>query len=426
MKPLRLLLIAALACGLAAQTAKADKAQADRNAAYAKAQTEYVKASAAYQQGLNSISSADWARASEQLAKAEAQLAQLQKLDTTGTVKNLDAAMYWQAYSASKLGKEQAALDKLQALQQKFPDSSWNNDAAALKMQLQQLSGQDAMPAAHGNDDLKLLAINSLMENDPAQALPMLEKVVNGASSPAVKSRALFVMAQNHSPEAIADITGIAQSSTDPALSMQAVKYLGMEGGPKGLAALSGIYAKNTNKNIRSSILRAYMLGGDKADLLTAAKSETDPDLQEMAVHELGLSGGKDELWQLYQTNPPAAVKASILHSMFLSGDMGHLIPLAKSEKDPSLRQDAIHSLGLVGSPQATDALISMYTGAQDRSGSEAIIQALFLHGHDGATDLVGLARKETDPGLKRDIVQRLSLMHDKAATAYLMEILNQ
>jgi len=423
MKPLRYIVIAALAMGLAAQTSEADQAQAARNAAAAKVQADMVKASAAYQQGLNSISSADWAQASEQLAKAEAQLAQLQKLSTAGTVKNLDAAMYWQAYAASKLGKEQAALAKLEALQQEFPDSSWMNDAKALTMQMKQLSGQTVMPAAQGNDDLKLLAINSLMENDPAQALPMLEKVVHGTSSPAVKSRALFVMAQNHSPEAIADITAVAESN-DPALSAQAVKYLGMEGGSKGMAALAGIYAKNANKSTRTSILHAYMLGGDKTDLLAAAKSETDPDLQQMAVHELGISGGKDELWQLYQANPPTPVKASILHAMFLAGDTAHLIPLAKAEKEPSLRADAIHSLGLVGGPEAADALTAMYTGAQERSNSQAIIQALFVHG--SAADLVSLARKETDPELKRSLVQRLSMMHDKAATAYLLEILNQ
>ncbi|MGH9393577.1 MAG: HEAT repeat domain-containing protein [Terriglobales bacterium] len=358
------------------------------------------------------------------MSKFDAVQAQLQKLDSTQTAKELDAAMYWQAYAASKLGRLNDAMNSLATLNAQFPDSAWKEDAAALKLQLQQISGQNVSPAAQGNDDLKLLAINGLMQSDPAQALPLLEKVARGTSSPAVKSRALFVMAQNHSPAAIADITEIAESSTDPGLSLQAVRYLGIEGGDTGRAALADIYAKSASNDVRSGILRAYMMGGDKARLLAAAKSESNPDLQQQAVRELGLAGGKEELWQVYQSNPPAAVKASIIRSLGMTGDLDHLIPLAKGEKDPSLRADAIHSLGLSRSSQAQDALAAMYSGAQDKANSEAIIQALFLQ--RGTAALVALARKETDPELKRDLVQRLSLMHDKAATAYLMELLNQ
>jgi len=52
------------------------------------------------------------------------------------------------------------------------------------------------------------------------------------------------------------------------------------------------------------------------------------------------------------------------------------------------------------------------------------VIQGLFVQGN--AKALVDLARKETDPSVKKEIVGKLSVMGSKEATDYLMEILNK
>ena len=53
------------------------------------------------------------------------------------------------------------------------------------------------------------------------------------------------------------------------------------------------------------------------------------------------------------------------------------------------------------------------------------VINALFTQGN--ADSLVAIARKETDPALKREVVSKLSLMtKSKVAMDYLMEILNK
>ena len=52
------------------------------------------------------------------------------------------------------------------------------------------------------------------------------------------------------------------------------------------------------------------------------------------------------------------------------------------------------------------------------------VINALFLSGD--AKGLVALARKETDPNMKKAIVSKLSIMGSKDATDYLMEILSK
>ncbi|HUX67047.1 MAG TPA: HEAT repeat domain-containing protein [Terriglobales bacterium] len=404
----------ALSAGLAAQASPAAPA-AQAAAVQAKAAEVQAKAAAAqkYQQGLDFINDAQWNKALAAMDDAQQRLGY-----------QADAALYWQAYAESKLGRANAALKALADMKRSFPNSAWQNDAEALALELRQAAGQPVSPATQPNDDLKLLAINGLMQSDPAQALPLLEKLVQGTASPAVKKRALFVLAQNHSPGAINALVQVAQSHADPGLGEEAVRYLGMMGGERGRAALARIYAGPASLPAKQDILRAYMIGGDRARLLAAAQGEANPQLQQEAIRDLALAGGKAELWQLYQANPPLAAKREIIRALGLTGDLEHLIPLAQSETNPALRADAIRSLGLSGSAKAQDALLALYTGAHDRAASEAIIQALFLH--NSAAALVGLARKETDPQLKRRLVTCLSLMHSKAATQYLMELLNK
>lgn len=396
----------------AQEQAARDKLQAARDEQQ-EVRDKLQAAQSLYQSALGDADSGRWDIALSKFS----QIQQAQSADK-------DGAMYWSAYAESKLGQRQEALEALGKLQQQYPHSAWQGDAEALALELRQASGQAVSPGAQPNDDLKLLAINGLMRSDPAQALPLLEKVVNGDASPAVKGRALFVMAQSGSPVGTQELVRIAKEQKDPDLSVQAVRYLGMMGGPSGRAALAGVYAGSSNLELKRDILRSYMIGGDRARLLDAAKGETNPALRQDAIRDLALAGGKAELWQLYQTNPPAPAKATIIQALGLAGDVDHLIPLAKTEKDPALRDDLIRSLGLNGSPAAQTALLGLYSGANDRASSRAVIEALFIH--NSAAALVSLARKETDPELKRDLVARISLMHSKAATDYLLEILNQ
>lgn len=406
----------ALALGAVAQTAPPPPQPAPPTPAALPAPPPPPQVTKQYQAALDMINSAQWDKASAQFQELAAQL-------EAARAKMGDASLYWQAFADNKLGRldaSMAALDKLHAV---YPHSDWGPDAAALELQLRQATGARVVPDLQKGDDLKLLALNGLMNSNSAEALPMLEKVINGNSSPAVKTRALFVLAQNHSPAALQELTGIAQSNTNPEVREYAVRYLGMSGGEKGRAELAGIYAHDATPAMKRSILRAYMMGGDRAQLLAVAKTETNPGLRQEAIRELAMSGGKDELWQLYQTNLPTDAKLTIIRSLGMAGDIDHLIPLAKSESDPKVRLEAIRSLGMNGSPKVGDALVSLYPGASDRETSRAVIRSLFMH--NDATGLVSLARKEQDPELKRDLVQQLSLMHSKAATDYLLEILN-
>ncbi|HMD32016.1 MAG TPA: HEAT repeat domain-containing protein, partial [Candidatus Acidoferrales bacterium] len=156
--------------------------------------------------------------------------------------------------------------------------------------------------------------------------------------------------------------------------------------------------------------------------ILAAAQGEKDPALRGEAIQQLGLMGAHDDIWQLYLKESSVEVKKKILQAMFISGDKDHMVQLAKTEKDRDLRVTAIRNLGMMGD-KTGDALQSLYAD-NDRDIKKAVVQGLFLSGN--AHVLVALARKETDPEMKKDIVRQLSLMNSKEGTDYLLEILNK
>lgn len=367
-----------------------------------------------YEAGQDALEDGEWARAVERF-KQVADAGQ-------GRV---DAAMYWMAYSQSKLAQNAEALATLSELSRTFPSSRWLSDARALEMELRRTAGQPARPEAQADEELKLLAIQSLQHSDPAQAVPMLQKLLQGPQSPRLKERALFVLAQSSSPEARKVMTEIARGAgSNPDLQRKAIRYLGVASSAENRQLLADIYQSSTDVDVKRQILRAYMVSGDRARVLAAATGEKTPELRLEAVRQLGVMGAREELWQLYKKDTDAAVKRAAMQALFVAGDSTRLIELANSESDPELRRTAIRHLGTMGGPRTGEALVGLYQKETDAAIKRSIIQALFVQGN--AEALVAMARKETDVETKKAIIKQLSVMKSKVATDYLLEILGK
>ena len=335
-----------------------------------------------------------------------------------------DAALYWKAYAQNKRGKRDAALASIADLDRRFPQSRWVKDAKALEVEVRQSSGQPAHPEKQADDDLRLLAIQGLMNSDPERALPLLEKVLQGSGSPKEKDRALFVIAQSGSPKAQEILLRVARGQSNPELQRKAIQSVGLYGGDESRKALADVYRSAQDASVKRAILQSYMLSGSRELLFSVAKTEKDDDLRREAIRQLGLVHAPSELGQLYQSESSRENKEAILQAYFLSGDATKLIEIAQSDKDPELRRAAIRNLGLIGSPQAGDALKQIYDHDTNRDNREQVLNALFIQGN--AKSIIAIARAEKDPELKKAAVSKLSLMGSKEATDYLMEILEK
>ncbi len=352
--------------------------------------------------------------------QAQAKFKQLADLNGPQT----DAALYWKAYAENKLGKRDVALATIADLKKRFPQSRWQKDANVLELEVKQSSGQSVKPGDQSDEELKMLAIQGLMNSDPERALPLLEKVLNGSASPREKSKALFVIAQSGSPQAREILGRIARGQSNPDLQRKAVEYLGLFGGAQSKQTLAEVYASGADASVKHAILRSYMIGGDREHLFAAAKGEKDESLRREAIRQLGLVHGTSELEQLYQTETSSDVRREILQAFFLAGDAQKLVQAAQSEKDPEVRRAAIRNLGLIHSDDSAKALQTIYSKESDRGLRGEVLNAYFLQGNAAA--IVAIARSEKDPELRKVAVQKLSLMHSKEATDYLMELLQK
>lgn len=397
-----------------------------------------------YDQGRQALDEGQY----DQALKRFTELAQLNGPQT-------DAALYWKAYTENKRGKKDSALATIADLNKRFPQSRWQKDASALALEVRQTSGQKPNPDAQNDEELKLLAIQGIMNSNPERGIPLLEKVLNGSGSPREKSQALFVLAQSGEPKAMEIIGHVASGQTNPELQRKAIEYLGMfggsdeevsggvsggvEGGVSGGVGgakhghsagrsanqiLANVYSSSNDASVKRAVLKSYMLSGDTQSLYNAAKNEKNEDLKREAIKQLGLVGGESELEKLYQSETSTEIRREILQSFFLAGDSNRLVQAALNEKNPDLRRTAIKNLGLVGDEDASKALGSIYAKETDRSLKEEVLNAYFLE--DNAAALVAIARTEKDLSLKKKAVEKLSLMDDKVATDYLMELLQK
>ncbi len=350
----------------------------------------------------------------------------LEAFDALAAGKSAHAAeaLYWKAYALNKMNRRAEALTALAQLRKAYANSRWQDDAKALEIEIRQASGEKVNPNAEPDEDLKLMALNGLMNSDPERAIPLIEKVLQGSQSPKLKERALFVLAQNDNPKSRQILLRTARNGSDPDLQMKAIHYLGIMGSKENRQVLADLYASSSDAGVKREVLHAFMISGDREHLLQAAKSEKNPDLRMEAIHQLGISGGQAELWQLYQAEPTVEVKETILHSMFIGGNSDKLLEVARGEKDMRLRKAAIHSLGLMGGEHTGAALVSMYGSESDAGVRSEIVNALFIQGN--AKAMVELARKETNPELKKAIVSRLANMGSKDSTEYMLELLNK
>jgi hypothetical protein len=394
-----------------------------------------------------------------------------------------DAGIYWQAHAYSKIPDAKKALELVAALESRFPKSAWRDDAQAIAAEIRGGSSRDTRVMKSDDEDLKLMALNGLMQADEEAAIPILEEFLTSEKSTRLKERALFVLAQSDSVKAHAILANVARGERDPELQRQAIRYLGVHGSDKGLALLADLYRGLSSKEARATVLESFMIAGDEKRLLDLAKNEPDPELRgraiqllgtmdasaelwelyqretsedakekmlqafmvagdeehllavardrsqseelrRSAIQLLGAEGAEEALWQLFLDEPSLETKKQILHGLFVAGDHPRIAQVATDKSQPAeIRRAAIHDLGVSGN-EAVPALLGLYRGETDREVKEQVLEGLFIN--DAVTELIDIARAETDTELKRRAVEKISLIGSKEARDFLMEILKK
>ncbi|HSE49032.1 MAG TPA: HEAT repeat domain-containing protein [Terriglobales bacterium] len=336
--------------------------------------------------------------------------------------RRMDAAMYWKAYALSKLGRRQEALATLATLKRGNPQSKWVKDASALEQEINTRQGVVPKPETIEDCELKVMAINSLMNSDEERAVPMVEKLLNSNTCPKAKNQALFVLSQSDSPRATAALMNIARGNAHPELQIKAIRNLGLNGNQQNKQALVEIYKSTNDTAVKRTVLQAFLTGGAEDETLAVATGDPDPDMRRAAIHQLGAMGAHKQLHQLYQSARSIDEKKAIMNACGIGGDIAFLAQVARNGAEQmEVRKAALNGLGIGGGGRY---LFEVYNADTNPEIRKAAINGMFISG--ACSEMVTLVKKETNSDMKRALIQQLSLMDCREARDYMMEILNK
>jgi HEAT repeat protein len=202
------------------------------------------------------------------------------------------------------------------------------------------------------------------------------------------------------------------------------------------LAALTRM-ANGNDTWLRQTAIQALASSGDpraREYLRTAFQDPALPEaLRVTVIRGLGreYATGRDiELLRSgYATLSSVAAKQAVLSVLAEQGGASNLQWLLGVAGDatvaPEIRGQAIEAVQRAGA--STAQLARLYEQAPDRRAKEAAINGLLKRGDRASVDLLlGIARTETDPTVRRSLISRLGRLEDPRVKEFLKELVGQ
>lgn len=382
------------------------------NIAFAQAGSTDPREDELYNRGVQSLDEGKYQEALQQFSAVQ---------DMKG--RRADAALYWKAYVDNKMGRRADALAAVAELRRAYPRSKWLKDAGALELEIKQAQGRPINPDTESDCELKVMALNSLMNSDQERAVTLLEGVLKSNSCAKAKDKALFVLSQSSSSAAQQTLARIALAQQSPELQRQAIQYLGTTETEQNRRILADVYKSAASPQVKRSVIQAFIASDAKSELAKLAQSESDRGLRAEAINALGAAGAREQLHQMYRTAQTADDKAAIIHALAISDDTAFLAEIAKSGGDIKARRAAVQAMGVSGEGSRR-VLVDIYQHDPNLEMREAAIEGLFVN--DADDELIALARQEKDPQMKKKIVEKLAVMDSRKAKDYMIELLNK
>ena len=379
--------------------------------------TKSKKAQQAYRQGHEALSDSRWAEALQTFKQMEQALEQSKEA--------VDAALYWQAYTLTRLGRSREAELVADRLIEQYPKSPWRNDAKRLGRTTAALTKFEA-----ADDEDVMMAVDALMASSSPRAVPLLRKLLAGQHSDKIKARALFVLSQLDAQAADEALQQIIRQKGSDKLKERAIRMIAAAGNRDSFKRLEAIYRQEPS--LRRAVIKAWVVGARKDLLLRTAKQEKDAALVKRAINALGALGAGPELFELYGTRKGDDDRRIILRSMGVAGATEQLSRIAENDKLPAVRKAAIRALGVAGAVVPLKRIVEQGENVDDQVAAiralavgggrksakfiasqyanptlrDAVIEALTICG--GTEEMIQIYRQETDRGRKRRLLRRL------------------
>ena len=335
---------------------------------------------------------------------------------------NRDEALFWLAHSQNQDSDFASAVESIRRLEREFASSRWVKPARSLLIELAQKLRRD--------DVLWWTAVPA-PPPPPVPVTPPPARAGRGAT-PRPAPIPPVASTPQVSPAPVPPPTPAAV----PAPSTPPVPWVAETWAPDAdqrILALGTLIQTDAAKVIPMLLKLAFeesnpgaarravfvLAQSRKPEALSAVVevAQHGPEFVRVAaVRGLGNFGGPDAsqaLLEVYST-ADAPVKRQVVTSLGERAEAPALMRIATSEADRQLRATAIVTLGRAGGRQQ---LFALYAHA-DRETKRPIIAGLFTC--RGDDELIRIADQEQDEQLRSDVLSRLRLLGTPKARAYL------
>jgi len=371
-------------------------------------------------------------------------------------------ALYWAAFALYKNDNLDRARGLILTQQQRYPKAATLRDGDALLARVQAALAKQgdrdaaewirrhAQPAADtggpragscpgedDDDDLRIAALNGLLQMDATSALPILKKVLakRDACSAGLRRKAVFIVSQKRGGETEDILLDVARRDPDSEVRQQAVFWLSQVGSDRAVTALDSILGSNTDPELREKALfsLSQIDNARAAQILRdyAANERAPEEAREKAIFWLGQRRSPENaafLRGLYVKLTVEDLKEKVIFSLSQMGGAENgrwLMDIALNEREPvEMRKKALFWAGQSGGN--LDQLTGLYDRMQNQDMKEQLIFVYSQRHEPAALDqLIRIAKTEQDKELRKKAIFWLGQSHDPRAAQVLLEIIN-
>ena len=363
------------------------------------------------------ITDGNWAKAQEKFTEY---------VTSYPNEKNIDAALYWLAYTQHKLAKYDHVRATIDRLLEKYPNTSWREDARVL---LAQVPGVYAIAAA----DLASTVGMAI----PVTPLPSIEgQILYAPGSLGSPVGVTPRPGQNMGGVSVYSLDGFGSSENDDdpcefkIVVLQALFQTDLQ---RGIVAATEWLKPGSTQTVRCKSAALTLLGrnGGKAVtpvILGVARNEPDLKLRARAISALGATNDDSVLDALrdfaISSQENDIVEASLYALSRHTGERAIVVlsDVAINGKMMSQRKVAISSIATRAGEPAVDALFRIYDADQNIEIRKAVISGFANRKSERAGNrLLEIARSSDNIDLRKAAISAISRRGGDKAVEFLL-----
>jgi HEAT repeat protein len=289
------------------------------------------------------------------------------------------------------------------------------------------------------DDEIRITAVNSLLQMDPERAMPILEKVLlNRDQCPELREKALFVVSQHGGDESLRLILDVAKNDPDPDLREKAVFWLSQMPGEASFNAIveflndatepnlqeQAVFALSQHQSARAAAIlrdvagnKRYSIGVREKAIFWLSQTDArdsvpfliklygdldDPDLREKVIFSISQSQSPEsEAWLRGRAMDPKEDLELRKKALFWLSNNGSLscddmLKLYSTFSEREMREQILFGLSQLDDACAVDALIRIVHTEKD---DELVEKAVFWLGQTGDDKALKLLEELIDKG---------------------------